>query len=106
MDNQKIMKKQNTNQATMERGQKSQIPHYSDGSELIPSEIKSDLQNNDDLVAGYTKDDEGIINNYALEPAMSATTYPTPKQQFRYVFLGAGAIVFVATLLLIAVAVS
>jgi hypothetical protein len=80
--------------------------HHSDGSELIPSEIKSDLQKNDDLIAGYTEDDEGIINNYALEPSMSAATYPTPKQQLRYVFLGAGAIVFIATLLLIAFAVS
>lgn len=106
MNTQKIMKKQNTNQATIKRGQKSQIPHYSDGSELIPSEIKSDLQSKDNLVAGYTKDDEGIINNYAVEPDMSTATYPTRKQQLRYVFLGAGAIAFVAILLLITVAVS
>jgi hypothetical protein len=102
------MKKQTTNpnQATIDQDQKIQISHYSDGSELIPSEIKSDLQSSDNLVAGYTKDDEGIINNYALEPDISAATYPTPKQQLRYVFLGAGAILFVATLLLIAFAVS
>ena len=100
------MKKPTTNQATIDRDRKRQISDYSDGSELIPAEIKSDLQSSDNLVAGSTKDNEGIINNYALEPDMSAATYPTPKQQLRYVFLGGGAIVFVATLLLIAFAVS
>jgi hypothetical protein len=100
------MKKQTTNQASIGRDQEIQISHYSDGSELIPSEIKSDVQSDENVVAGYTKDDEGIINNYALEPAMSAATYPTPKQQLRYVFLGIGGFVFVATLLLISFAVS
>jgi hypothetical protein len=100
------MKKQTTNQTTINQEQNRQISHYSDGRELIPSEIKSDLEKNDNLVDGYTKDDEGIINNYAIEPDMSAATYPTPKQQLRYVFLGVGAIVFVATFLFIAFAVS
>jgi hypothetical protein len=100
------MKKQTTNQSIIEPNQKTEIPHYSDGSELIPSEIKPELQNNDDLVPGYTKDDEGIINNFAREPAISIANYPTRQQQFRYLFLGAGAIIFVATLLFIAFAVS
>jgi hypothetical protein len=43
---------------------------------LIPSETNSDLQDNDDLVKGYTKDDEGLINNYAVKPA----GYPSPRQ--------------------------
>lgn len=80
--------------------------HYSDGSELIPSEIPSDLQQNDHLVAGYTADDEGIINNYALEPPISAASYPTSKQQIRYIVWGVGAIVLVTTILYIALSVS
>ena len=100
------MKKQTTNPITIDREPKQQISHCSDGSELIPSEIKSDLQSRDNLVAGYTKDDEGIINNFAQEPAISTATYPTRQQQFRYLFLGAGAIILVATLLFISFAVS
>ena len=100
------MKKQTTNPITIDREPKQQISHCSDGSELIPSEIKSDLQSRDNLIAGYTIDDEGITNNYALEPAISQATYPTNQQQLRYVFLGVGAIVFVSTLLLISFAVS
>jgi hypothetical protein len=106
MDTQQIIKKQTTNQANIDQDQKMQIPHHSDGSELIPAEIKSNLESNDNLVTGYTKDDEGIINNYAIEPDMSAATEPTSKQQLRYVFLGVGAIFFVATLLIIAFSVS
>ena len=100
------MKKQTVSTTTINPDKSAKFVHYSDGRELIPSEIKSELQTNDNFVAGYTRDDEGIINNYALEPAMSAATYPTPKQHLRYVFLGAGAIVFFAMLLLIAFAVS
>jgi hypothetical protein len=82
------------------------VVHNSDGSELIPSEVPVELPNQDNLVAGYTKDDEGIINNYAVEPAMTAATYPTSKQQLRYVFWGVGAIVFVSVILLIAFSIS
>lgn len=101
-----IMKKQTKNQGLIDQNQKMQIPHYSDGSELIPSEIKPDLQSKDHLASGYTKDDEGIINNFAQEPAISKATYPSRQQQFRYLFLGAGAIILVATLLFISFAVS
>lgn len=100
------MKKQTKNQDIIDKNHEMQIPHYSDGSELIPSEIKPDLQSKEHLAAGYTKDDEGIINNFAQEPAISVATYPTRQQQFRYLFLGAGAIILVATLLLIGFAVS
>lgn len=101
-----IMKKPTINQDIIDQNHKTPTPHYSDGSELIPSEIKSEFQGNENLTAGYTKDDEGIINNYAQEPAISTATYPTSKEQSRYILLGAGAILFVATLLLIAFAVS
>ncbi|MBE9166670.1 ssl1498 family light-harvesting-like protein [Pleurocapsales cyanobacterium LEGE 06147] len=86
--------------------------HISDGSELIPAEIQTNTSfdnsqlPNTPLSRGYTVDDEGIINNYATEPDMSLADYPSPEQQKRYIFLGAGAMLFVATVLLTAFAVS
>ena len=58
------MKKQTvrtTRTTTITPDKNAKFVHYSDGSELIPAEIQSDLQRNDNLVAGYTRDDEGII---------------------------------------------
>ena len=100
------MKKQTTNPITTDQEPKQQVSHYSDGSELIPSEIKSDPQSHDNLVAGYTRDDEGITNNYALEPAISSATYPDSEQQVRYLFWGIGAILFVGVILFIAFSIS
>lgn len=74
------MKKQTVTTTTIPKDESAKFVHYSDGSELIPSEIQSELHNNVDLVAGYTRDDEGLINNYALEPKTYSATYPTPKQ--------------------------
>jgi hypothetical protein len=51
-------------------------------------------------------DDEGIVNNYALEPEMSKAAYPSPKQQQRYIFLGVAAILLVSLVVWIAFAVS
>ncbi|BAU66351.1 hypothetical protein STA3757_37550 [Stanieria sp. NIES-3757] len=84
----------------------------SDGSELIPAEVQATTREsaskslNAPLGAGYTVDDEGIVNNYAMEPKMSESEYPSPKQQQRYIFLGAAAILFVALAVWIALAVS
>ena len=100
------MKKQTKNQATIDNNQKIEMPHYSDGSELIPAGIKSDLESNDNIVAGYTKDDEGIIDNFSVEPTIYPATYPTSKQQLRYIFIGVGAFILVATVLLIGFRVS
>jgi hypothetical protein len=94
------MKKQNINTIPVHQN------HPSDGTELIPSEIHSDVDSNEELPLGYTQDDEGLMNNFATEPDMSKATYPTPKKQLRYIFIGIGAIMFVALLLLIASAVS
>ena len=86
--------------------------HISDGSELIPAEIQANTHKeiskclNKPLGAGYRVDDEGIVNNYAIEPDMSEADYPSPEQQKRYVLLGAGAILLVALTLLTAFAVS
>jgi len=58
------------------------------------------------LEFGYTIDDEGIINNCALEPDMYLANYPSAQQQKRYIFLGAGASLLVTIILLTAFVVS
>ena len=86
----------------------------SDGSELIPAEVQANTRQeketgkslNQPLEGGYTRDDEGIVNNYAIEPEMSEAEYPSPKQQRRYIFLGAAAILFVALVIWIALAIA
>lgn len=85
----------------------------SDGSELIPAEVQANIRHHDDsqhtqsvAIPGTTVDDEGLINNFATEPKVYPSTYPSPRQQRQYLFLGAGAIVFVAILLGIAFSVS
>jgi hypothetical protein len=93
---------------------KNAVAHSpSDGSELIPASVQANTRREEtkDVVdvpvpTGYTVDDEGITNNYAIEPDMSSAEYPSPKQQRRYVFLGAAAILFVILAFLIAFAVS
>jgi hypothetical protein len=84
----------------------------SDGSELIPAEVQANLRHEDDqptsnvAMPGTTVDDEGLINNFATEPKVYPSTYPSPRQQRRYIFLGAAAILLVAILVLISVSVS
>jgi hypothetical protein len=84
----------------------------SDGSELIPAEIQSNARRKvssppvDSLGSGYTRDDEGFLNNYAIEPEISKAEYPSPKQQRRYIYLGIAATVFVALAIWIAFAVT
>ncbi|EKU99146.1 hypothetical protein Lepto7375DRAFT_1161 [Leptolyngbya sp. PCC 7375] len=80
----------------------------SDGSELIPAEapMTGQKSQNEPLGAGYRVDDEGIVNNYALEPEVYEAKYPSPKQQRRYIVLGGAAVLFVALVLWIAFATS
>jgi hypothetical protein len=84
----------------------------SDGSELIPAEVQAKMREeaskslNEPLRAGYRVDEEGIANNYPLEPKLSKAEYPSPKQQRRYIFLGAAAILFVAFVVWIAFRIS
>lgn len=49
---------------------------------------------------------EGILNNYATEPEMYYAAYPSPEQQRRYTLLGAVGVIFVTTLVLVALGVS
>lgn len=101
-------------QGELQAGKKSNqtLAHCSDGSELLPAEVQANTRRdgsqllNEPLAAGYTVDDEGIANNYALEPAMYSAEYPSPKQQKRYALQGAVAILFVALALWSALAVS
>lgn len=52
----------------------------------------------------YTKDREGLINNYATEPEIYYAEYPSREQQLRYALLGGKALLFVAALILTAFA--
>lgn len=52
----------------------------------------------------YTTNEEGILNNYAIEPKMSYSEYPSLEQQRRYALQGAVAVLLVTSLILIAFA--
>jgi hypothetical protein len=54
----------------------------------------------------YTKDDEGRINNFAVEPKIYAAEPPTPQQQKTYIILGVVAVALVTGLIVIATVVS
>ena len=80
--------------------------HISDGSELIPGEIQASTPEkiskclSKSLEDSYVIDDDSFINNYATEPDLYMVNYPSPKQQKRYVFWGAGATLLVTTALI------
>lgn len=104
--------KENTGSRTITLEKKVVAHHFSDGTELIPAEVQVYLSHkhrdllNLPLATGYTVDDEGITNNYAIQPDMSRAEYPSAKHQQRYLFLGIGATLYVAVIVLIAFAVS
>jgi hypothetical protein len=54
----------------------------------------------------YTTDDEGRMNNFAVEPKMYAAEPPTSDQKKVYLWLGVSAAALVGGLLVIAVSVS
>lgn len=53
-----------------------------------------------------TQLDNGVLNNYAVEPEMYFATYPSPEQQERYVKQAAFASLLVTGLLLVSLLVS
>jgi hypothetical protein len=53
-----------------------------------------------------TQLDNGILNNYAVEPEVYFAAYPSSEQQQRYALQGAFATLLVSTLVLVALAVS
>jgi hypothetical protein len=90
-------------------------PHHSDGSELVPAEVKvSERHYNQDTdepvrssaIPGSTIDDEGLLNNFAVEPNVYPSEYPSPRQQRNYIFWGIAAALLVASLVLISTFVS
>ncbi len=52
----------------------------------------------------YTTSNEGLLNNYATEPAVYYAEYPSPEQQRQYALQGAIATLFVTALTLVAFA--
>jgi hypothetical protein len=54
----------------------------------------------------YTIDEQGKLNNYAVEPTVYAAAYPHLEEQRRYFFQGAIAVLFLTSVLLTAFAVS
>lgn len=59
------------------------------------------------MTAMYTTTDEqGLLNNYATEPAMYLAEYPSPEQQRNYMLQGGIAVLFVVSLILTAISVS
>jgi hypothetical protein len=54
----------------------------------------------------YTTSNEGLLNNYAVEPRLYYATFPSPEQQGRYAFQAAIAALLVSGLILTALSVS
>lgn len=54
----------------------------------------------------YTVNNEGLLNNYAVEPAIYPAEYPSPMQQRRYALQATIATLLVAFTVLTAVAIS
>jgi hypothetical protein len=84
----------------------------SSDSEPISVEVQADMTEkarklpNEPLKPGYTVDNEGNFNVYAVEPKMYKAEYPSAKQQQRYILLGAITILFVSFVMWIAFAAS
>ena len=53
-----------------------------------------------------TTNENGILNNYSNEPKLYYAEYPTKEQQNKYAFQGAVAVLFVTSVVLIALGVS
>ena len=54
----------------------------------------------------YTKDETGVMNNFAVEPRMYAAEPPTSTEKRNYIILGSVAASLVAGLFIVAAAVS
>lgn len=53
-----------------------------------------------------TTDEQGMLNNYASEPEMYYSTYPSPEQQRNYIKWGTIALLLLTSLVLTTLAVS
>ncbi|HEY9620487.1 MAG TPA: ssl1498 family light-harvesting-like protein [Crinalium sp.] len=84
----------------------------SNGTELTPTEVRSRMKREGrnflrrpDL-NGATIDREGLTNNYAVEPNMYYSVFPSPEQVRQYALQGAVASLLVVGLILTTLAVS
>ncbi len=87
-----------------------QFPHRSDGSELVPAEVQANQRQDEEdqttwtagvVIPGSTMDDEGLINNFAVEPKVYLAEYPSIHQQRRYIYWGIAATVLIVSLVLL-----
>lgn len=53
-----------------------------------------------------TTDEKGILNNFAIEPKMYRSEYPSSNQQLRYLGYGVASMLLVALTVFTAIAVS
>ncbi|MGJ3251182.1 MAG: photosystem II assembly protein Psb34 [Elainellaceae cyanobacterium] len=82
------------------------------GTELVPTEARSRMQREGrdflrrPALNGATVDQEGLTNNYAVEPNMYYSVFPSPEQARQYAFQGAAAALLIVGLIVTSVAVS
>ena len=80
--------------------------------ELVPAEAYARMQRNGSefpkrpFSNGATVDQEGLTNNYAVEPPMYAALFPSPEQARQYAFQAAAATLLIVGLLVTSAAVS
>jgi len=81
----------------------SKANHQSDGTELIPAEAPQETSLDPNLPSGYVQNDQGVLDNYAVEPTIAPVTKATPEG---LILLGLGAIAIFFSLMWIVSAVS
>lgn len=64
-----VLTKTQTQQLSESDRKKIAQPYLSDGSELVPAEVAArEGVDSSELVRGFTHDQEGLLNNYAIMP--------------------------------------
>ena len=82
------------------------------GDELIPTEARSRMTREGQrfmrrpTINGATVDQEGLTNNYAVEPALYYALFPSPEQAREYALQAGLSILFVTSIIFTAFAVS
>lgn len=79
--------------------------------ELVPAEAQSRMQREGanfrrPFSNGATVDQEGLTNNYAVEPTMYAAVFPSPEQVRQYALQAAAAALLIVGLIATSAAVS
>jgi hypothetical protein len=85
---------------------------FSNSRELIPTEVRSRMQREGNTflrrpaLNGATVDQEGLTNNYAVEPDMYYSVFPSPEQVRHYAVQGVAAALLMAGLIVTSIAIS